>query len=116
MKTIEDYDETYRRCWTIYEAFRRFGFSSNQIVGMYFDNNKLALKLSANDKEFIAVAGDVFDDHETVYRIWQEIGAMIMDKNVPNESFHKTWAELEKLKSLASALIIKGIALPKFTN
>jgi hypothetical protein len=119
MKTIENYDDTYRRCWAIYEALRRFGFTSAQIESMHSKNGTLALRLSANDIEFIAVAGSVSDDHETVSRIWNEIGDIVLDKNVPNESFHKAWEDFmppDIMQSLAYALVAKGIVLPKLTN
>ncbi len=114
MKTINDYEDTYRRCWSIYEAMRRFGFESKQINIIYNDDGKLGLKLTTRDKEFI-----VSDNHKDIDKIWNEICDLILDKNIPDESFNKTWDYFmppEEFVSLAMALMQKGITIPKFFN
>jgi hypothetical protein len=119
MKTLDDYGEGYRKCWAIYEAFRRLGFADRNIEVIHGEDGSLVLRLFASDIEFIAVAGMVPEDHETVRKTWDEIGEVIIDKNVPQDSFSKCWKEfmpLDVILSLASAIIEKGIALPKFSN
>lgn len=114
-------DKAYKEAWAVWEALRRFGFKTENIYFSHGTDFKIHIILFVQDITFCVHVGNLEKDNKEVIKEWNELSKKISDGTISDNELYEMWAmssmgNRSTFKSLAAAIVEKGITLPVLVN
>jgi len=116
MKSFLELRPLMKEAWAIYEAFRRFGLSSDQIF-LILTNDRIFMQAVQEEKEFGILLGFITPDLTTkeIEQEWAEACQAIKTATYPD--LKQVWENSKIYSRLADVVLAmeeKGFKLPAF--
>lgn len=129
--TFDEIPLLYRHVWSVYEAFRRLGFTDDEVTylaaptglpdGTASKDDYIHLVLNAQDRTFIVVTAPLDRPVEEARALLETLRLGVRDRLVSDETLQRIWSEskmgdVSHFTAFARALIERGFALPALSN
>lgn len=126
----DDAPRPYIEAWGCYEAFRKLGFSDEQVSLVYGPvlnpetgrgGEQLYVRLDAQKREFVYVIGPLEEDRAGAMAIIDELWRRIRERDIEDDELECMWRSTEiggntaVFSVLALKLREKGFVLPALT-
>lgn len=129
--TYEEIPPLYCATWSVYEAFRRFGFSDDDVIfvsgrpalqdGFIASEPWMHVVLKAQDKEFTVTVAPLDRPYADAQVLLERLRVSIHDGTTLNDTLCRIWresrmGEAAHFEALAAALSNHGFMLPALAN
>lgn len=120
MKELKDYNIATKRLWIAHEAFRRLGFSSDDIYVVPHKSphfnvlmKMVSCVLKTQGKEFVWSCGSYTEekDQKAIISEWVEFATQLNSGKIPEKDLQELWKEWPvpgSISTLIQALSQKG--------
>lgn len=115
---LDDLHPAYREALCFFEAFRRFGFASDDIYAMFAGTDghvQLSVVLRTQGAECVAVAGFLPTTIAAVRALWLTVAAALRDGELPADGLDRAWRAsmaCAEFWGMPMVLARKGIRIP----
>jgi hypothetical protein len=128
---LEEIPMVYRHTWSVYEAFRKLGFTDDNVKymagrirlqdGSISKTDHLIVRLEAQDRLFTVIIAEMDEPFEYVRDKLEEMRLAIRDRLVSEDDLLTMWQEskmgdLGYFGEFAMALVQRGFVLPALAN
>lgn len=129
--TLDEIPQLFRDTWAVYEAFRRLGFTDDEIVhvsapamlasGKISPEPYMSVVLRAQRLDFTVVIGPLDRPYDEAKELLERLRLAIRDGLVTDATLSALWqqskmADVSYFAMFCVALINRGFTLPKVTN
>jgi hypothetical protein len=128
---LDEIREIYRRVWAVYEAFRKLGFTDDDVKyvagsvrlqdGSVSPTNHMVVQLVAQDKVFSVFVGELDHPIEEAREALEALRLALRDHSISDDDLKTMWNEsrmgdVSYFGEFAMALINNGFVLPALAN
>jgi hypothetical protein len=128
---LEEIPMVYRHTWSVYEAFRKLGFTDDNVKymagrirlqdGSVSTTDYLIVRLEAQDRFFTVIIGELGEPFEAARDRLEALRLAVRDGLISNDDMLTIWqqskmGDLGYFGEFTMALVQRGFSLPALAN